>query len=130
MEENNIDVIMSSSQKGLQAMPGITFIISKKDVIEKSKNNPKRSFYNNLYDEYKYFQKNKMSRFTPPIQIIFSMLQAVKEINKETIEKKYLRHQKLMALLKKELKLLNFNFLIKDEFQSGIILSVKYPEEK
>ena len=45
IERDNVDFCMASAQKGLMAMSGLSFIIGRKDIIEQSKNYPKRSYY-------------------------------------------------------------------------------------
>ena len=45
--DDNIDFCMASAQKGIMGMSGMSFIIGKRDLVEKSKNYPKRSYYCN-----------------------------------------------------------------------------------
>ena len=70
VEKDNVDFCMASAQKGLQAMTGLSFIIGKTDIIKKSKDYPKRSYYCNLYLQYDYFEKTGEMHFTPPVQTI------------------------------------------------------------
>ena len=49
MEKDNLDFVMASSQKGLMAMTGLSFIVGNTEIIEKSKDYPTRSYYTNLY---------------------------------------------------------------------------------
>ena len=53
--KDNVDFCMASAQKGLMAMSGLSFIIGRKDIIEKSKDYPTRSYYCNLYLQYSFF---------------------------------------------------------------------------
>ena len=48
---------MASAQKGIMGMAGLSYVIGRKDIIEASKNYPKRSYYCNLYMQYEYFEK-------------------------------------------------------------------------
>ena len=58
IEKDNVDFCMASAQKGLQAMTGLSFIIGNEELIRKSKDYPKRSYYCNLYMQYDYFGKD------------------------------------------------------------------------
>ena len=42
--QDNIDFCMASAQKGLQAFTGLSYVVGRKDIIERSKNYPKRSY--------------------------------------------------------------------------------------
>ena len=130
IEEQNIDFCMASAQKGLQAMTGLSFIIGKKDIIEQSKNYPKRSYYCNLYLQYEYFEKTGQMHFTPPVQTIYSTIQALKEYFIEGEEKKWERHKRIYAAIKQGINKLGFKTLIKDELESGLVVSVIYPNDK
>lgn len=64
--KENIDFCMASAQKGLMAMTGLSFVIGKTDIIKKSKDYPKRSYYCNLYLQYDFFERTGEMHFTPP----------------------------------------------------------------
>ena len=40
---------MASAQKGLMAMTGLSFVVGNTEIIKKSAEYPKRSYYCNLY---------------------------------------------------------------------------------
>ena len=42
-------------------------------------------FYLDLYSQYKYLEKNNQTRFTPPVQVIYALKQAISELD-ETVE--------------------------------------------
>ena len=65
IQEDNIDFLFASAQKGIAAMPGLSFIIGKRKLIEKSIDYPLRSYYTNLYRQYYSFEyANKEMHFT------------------------------------------------------------------
>lgn len=128
IERDNIDFLMSSSQKGITSMAGITFIIGNIDFIIKSGSFPKRSYYSNLYRQYDYFEKNGQMNFTPPVQIIYSMKQALIELFDETLEIKYARHRKAFELLYKRLSEMGFKFYVDCGMNAGLLLSILYPK--
>lgn len=130
IEENNIDFCMASSQKGLMAMTGLSFIIGRIDEIEKSKNYPKRSYYCNLYLQYDYFKRFGQMHFTPPVQTIYAAVQAMKEYFAEGEEQKWQRHKRVDEKLYRGIKELGFQEVIKREWQSGLVISILYPDDK
>lgn len=127
--EDNIDFCMASAQKGLMAMTGLSFVIGKTSEIVKSKDYPKRSYYCNLYLQYEYFEKTGEMHFTPPVQTIYATIQALKEYFEEGEEAKWARHTRVFEAIHKGLEKLGFRDIIKREWQSGLVVSVKYPDD-
>jgi len=79
IEEENIDFLMSSAQKGLGGMTGVSWLVGNIEEIEKSKDYPKRSYYCNLHMQYDFFERVGEMHFTPPVQTIYALRQAIKE---------------------------------------------------
>lgn len=130
IEDDNIDFCMASAQKGLMAMTGLSFIIGNRTVIEASKEYPKRSYYCNLYLQYEFFEKTGEMHFTPPVQTIYAAMQALKEYFAEGEEEKWARHTRVFEAIHAGLDELGFKDVIKREWQSGLVVSVIYPDDK
>lgn len=130
IEEFNIDFCMSSAQKGIMAMSGLSFIIGKKELIEKSKAYKTRSYYCNLYRQYASFEKTGEMEFTPPVQIVYSAIQALKEYFEEGEINKYKRHMACAEELHKILADNGYEELIDRAHQSGLVIAVKYHKNK
>lgn len=129
MEKDNLDFVMASAQKGLMAMTGLSFIIGNKQIIEESRNYPKRSYYCNLYLQYEFFEKTGEMHFTPPVQTVYATVQALKEYFAEGEEAKWARHTRVFNAIHKGLDELGFKDVIKREWQSGLVVSVLYPDD-
>ena len=129
IERDNIDFCMASAQKGIMSMTGLSFVIGKTDIIRKSKEYPKRSYYCNLYLQYEYFEKTGEMHFTPPVQTIYATRQALKEYFQEGEKAKWQRHLRVFNAIHKELDEIGFKDVIKREVQSGLVVSVLYPSD-
>ncbi|MBR3634676.1 MAG: 2-aminoethylphosphonate aminotransferase [Lachnospiraceae bacterium] len=127
--EDNIDFCMASAQKGIMAMTGLSFIIGRTSEIIKSKDYPKRSYYCNLYLQYDYFEKTGEMHFTPPVQTIYATIQGLKEYFEEGEEAKWARHTRVFNAIHEGLDELGFKDVIKREWQSGLVVSVIYPDD-
>lgn len=127
--KDNVDFCMASAQKGLMAMSGLSFIIGRRDIIEASKNYPTRSYYCNLFMQYECFEKTGEMHFTPPVQTIYATIQALKEYFEVGEEAKFARHRRVYEAIKKGVAALGLKEAIKDEIQSGLVVSVKYPDD-
>lgn len=122
----NAEYIISSSNKCIQGMPGLVFVIFKEDLLEKIKET-KRSFYFDIYSQYTGFEKTGQMQFTPPVQVAYALRQAIDEYFTETESGRWSRYQNNYATLYNGLNELGFEFLLPDQQQSKILLAVKEP---
>lgn len=127
--KDNVDFCMASAQKGLMAMAGLSFIIGKESIIQKSKNYPTRSYYTNLYLQYEYFEKTGEMHFTPPVQTIYATIQALKEYFEVGEEAKFARHRRVYEAIHAGLDKLGLETVIDRKIESGLVVSVKYPND-
>jgi 2-aminoethylphosphonate aminotransferase len=121
------EYLISSSNKCIQGMAGMVFVIFKKKLLEKIKDN-KRSFYFNLYNQHVGFEKTGQMQFTPPVQVAYALRQAIDEYVTETEQGRWKRYQENWEALYRGLKTLGFDFLLPIEHQSKILLAVLEPK--
>ncbi|MCT4605977.1 MAG: 2-aminoethylphosphonate--pyruvate transaminase [Marinisporobacter sp.] len=129
IEKDNVDFLMASAQKGLMSMTGLSYVVGNRAILEKSKDYPTRSYYTNLYMQYKFFEKKGQMHFTPPVQTVYATQQAIKEYWEEGEEAKWTRHSSVWEALHKGLEKLGFKDLIQRDLQSKLVISVKYPND-
>lgn len=130
MIDMNIAYLASSSNKNLQGMAGVSFVVAKNDSLENIKHKKTRNLYLNLYKQYEGFLKNFQMRFTPPVQTLYALKQAIEETKNETIEKRYERYSKSWETLVQGLDKLNFKCYIQGNIHSKIITVIQEPENK
>lgn len=127
--EENIDFCMASAQKGIQGMTGLSYIIGRRDIIERSKDFPKRSYYCNLYMQYEFFETTGEMHFTPPVQTIYAAKQALVEYFEEGEEAKWNRHKRIMDEIRRGIDRLCFREALDRKDQSGLVAAVNYPDD-
>ena len=127
--EENIDFCMASAQKGIQGMTGLSYIIGRRDIIERSKDFPKRSYYCNLYMQYEFFEATGEMHFTPPVQTIYAAKQALVEYFEEGEEAKWNRHKRIMDEIRRGIDRLGFREALDRKDQSGLVATVNYPDD-
>ena len=130
IEEENIDFLMSSAQKGLAAMVGASWTIGRIEEIEKSKNYPKRSYYCNLFMQYDFFKQVGEMHFTPPVQIIYALQQAIKEYWEEGEHTRWERLTQCWEAIHKGLNEMGLESVIDKEIQGYLVITVKAPENE
>ena len=67
--------------------------------------------------------------FTPPVQTIYATIQALKEYFEVGEEAKFARHRRVYEAIRKGVKELGFETVIDPKIESGLVVSVKYPDD-
>jgi 2-aminoethylphosphonate aminotransferase len=127
IKDCKIDFMFSTSNKCIQGMAGLSFVICRKDELEKTKKYIPRSFYLNLFQQYDYFEKKGEMRFTPPVQVIYALKQAIKEYFEEGGKSRYKRYAENWQALRKGLKEIGFRFLLKERQESRLLMTIIEP---
>ena len=131
LEELQADFIISSSNKCIQGVPGFSFIICKRDVLEKCSGQA-RSLSLDLYSQWKTMEENHGKwRFTSPTHTVRAFYQALAELREEGgIKAREARYTENNKILREGMKELGFEILISEEYQSPIITSFIAPESE
>ena len=129
IEKENIDFCMSSAQKGLCGMTGVSWTVGKIEEIEKSKDYPKRSYYCNLFMQYDFFNRVGEMHFTPPVQTVYALRQAIKEYREEGEQARYQRITRCSEAIHKGLEEIGLDTVIDREIEGHLVVTVKAPED-
>jgi len=128
MKKQNIHYLLASSNKNIQGMAGIGFVIAKTSSLKNLKDIKPRNFYLNLFAQYENFIKSHQMRFTPPVQTLYALKQAIIETKKEGVKNRYKRYSKSWKVLTIFLKKNNLKYLVDDKYHSKIITSIFIPK--
>jgi len=80
LNDVDIDVLISSANKGIEGVPGFSFILARRDLLEEAgKGRWARSHCMDLYDQWRGFESGGKFRFTPPNQVLLAFRQALRE---------------------------------------------------
>lgn len=130
MNEMNMHYLAASSNKNIQGMPGISFVIAHKSSLEKVRHIPPRNFYLNLYDQYQFFSESGQLRFTPPVQTLYALKQAIIELNQEGITERYVRYSTSWKTLIKGISRLGLTHMVPEKYHSNLITAIFEPSCK
>jgi 2-aminoethylphosphonate-pyruvate transaminase len=128
MDKDCFDFMASTSNKNIQGMAGVGFVFCRKEALEKTAGYPMRNYYLNLWDQYSYFKKTKQTRFTPPVQTMYALRQAILETKQEGIENRYARYSSCWEELVKSIKKIGLTMLVPQEIQSKLITAIIEPD--
>ena len=94
-----IDFIISTANKCIQGVPGFSFIIARRDLLEASAGNA-RSLSLDLCDQWKTMEVDGKWRFTTPNDVGLAFAQAMKELEEEggivARSRRYLNNNRLL----------------------------------
>jgi len=127
VKKSHIDFIISSSNKCLHGMPGMSFVICNKEKLLATKDQA-RSYYFDLYQQYNSLETTGQMPFTPPVQVAYAFRQALKEYFQYTPESHMKRYQENYNALVAGLRALGFKLITPEDRQSGLLATIQYPE--
>ncbi len=130
IEELNIDFLMSSAQKGLAAMTGASWTVGNIEEIKKSKSYPKRSYYCNLFMQFDFFERVGEMHFTPPVQTMYALRQALDEYFAEGELARWDRLTKCWEAIHRGLEELGLSSVIARDIQSHLVVTIKAPDDE
>ena len=129
IEQENIDFLMSSAQKGLAAMTGASWTVGNIEEIEKSKDYPTRSYYCNLYMQYDFFKRAGEMHFTPPVQSMYALKQALEEYWKEGEQARWQRLSKCWEAIHQGLEEIGLASVLDKDIQGKLVVTIKAPQD-
>ena len=128
-KEIAFDAVTASSNKCLEGVPGVGFILVKKEIINNAKENS-HSLCLDLFDQWQYMEKNKQWRFTPPTHVLAAFEQTLTEhYNEGGVEGRFQRYKENCKIICKGMKELGFKQLLSDNLQAPIIITFMQPED-
>lgn len=77
------DYLISSSNKCIQGMPGVVFVLVRKSSFAKLEPR-RRSFYFDLVAQHEGFNQTHQMPFTPPVQVLYAFRRAIDEYFQES----------------------------------------------
>ncbi len=127
-DEWGIDVLVSGSQKGFMIPPGLAFLTANERAWKVYEQCKHPSFYFDWAAHKKAVEGNT-TPFTPAVNLIVGLNQALKMIKEEGIDNMNARHRRHAMALRKAIKAINLELLVKDDNNaSHSITSILPPE--
>lgn len=126
---DNIDFLVSSSNKCIEGIPGFSFAICRKSELEKAKGNA-RSLSLDLHAQWSGLEGNSQFRFTPPTHSLLAFRQALDELKTEGgVEARARRYKSNQSTLQEGMKKMGFELYLPAEQQGHIISSYHFPKD-
>lgn len=127
-DEWNIDVALSSSQKGFMIAPGLSFLTASEEAFKMHEKCKYPSFYFNWKEHKKSLAKDT-TPFTPAVNLITSLHASLKMIKEEGIENVNKRHKKLSLALRAAIKTIGLKLFVEDDSNASYAITSILPPE-
>lgn len=127
-DEWGIDVLVSGSQKGFMIPPGLAFLTANERAWKVYEQCKHPSFYFDWAAHEKAVEGDT-TPFTPAVNLIVGLNQALKMIKEEGIENMNARHKRHAMALRKAIKAINLELLVKDDKNASYSITSILPPE-
>jgi len=122
------DAVAASSNKCIEGVPGLGFVVAREAALAECKGNA-TTLVLDLYDQWQNFVKTGQYRFTPPIHVIVSFHQALKEFLEEGGQPgRGKRYEENCRILIDGMRELGFEPLLPESLQAPIIVTFHMPK--
>ena len=119
-----IDVVTASANKCLQGIPGISFVLARRSALAALKGRPPRSVYLDLHNHWA-MQEQDNTPFTPAVQVLHAMREALLELAEEGIAERIARYAENARVLRRGMAALGFSILVPEGARSTILTTFR-----
>ena len=123
------DAVVLSANKGMQAPPGIAWVVAKRATLEECKGNC-HSLSLDLWDQHQHIERTNQFRFTPATHLLCAFSAALKEHEAEGgIPARQARYRASWKRLVNGMRQMGFQTLLADEVASPIVATFHDPDD-
>jgi 2-aminoethylphosphonate-pyruvate transaminase len=124
LHADGVDFVMASANKCLQAVPGISFVLGRRSALDALAGRAPRSVYLDLHGHYAA-QERDNTPFTPAVQVIRAMRQALVELESEGVSARIARYAENARVLRRGMAALGFEILVPEAARSSILTTFR-----
>ena len=129
MVNDGIDVMVSSSNKCIEGIPGFSYVICKRELLVQAEGQS-HSVVLDLFEQWKGLEANGQFRFTPPTHALVAFRQALRELEEEGgIAARHARYRRNADVLLTRLRAMGFMPMLNDNEMGPIIQTILSPAD-
>lgn len=128
MDEWGIDVLVSGSQKGFMIPPGLAFLAASEKAFKMHEECKHPSFYFD-WSAYRKSVRANSTPYTPAVNLIVALHEALKMIKKDGLENTLDRHAKHAKALRAAIKAMGLRPMVEDDSIASNAITSIYPPE-
>jgi 2-aminoethylphosphonate-pyruvate transaminase len=123
---DGLDVVTASANKCLGGVPGVSFVLVRRRLLEQLRGREPRSVYLDLLNHFQQ-QEADNTPFTPAVQVLHAMEQALLELEQEGVPARIARYADNARVLRQGMARLGFEILVPEAARSSILTTFRLP---
>ena len=123
---DGVDFVTASANKCLQGIPGVSFVLARRTALQGLHGRPPRSVYLDLLEHWAT-QKQDNTPFTPAVQVLHAMREALVELEEEGVAARIARYGENCRVLRRGMTALGFEILVPEGARSQILTTFRLP---
>ena len=123
-----IDVLITGSQKGWMAPPGLTMIAVSSAAYERAAQTKLPRFYFDFMREKKYQDRNQTFT-TPPVSVLYAVEEGLAIMREEGIDNVWARHARVGRMVRAAVEAMGLRLLAVEGHRSDTVTAVLSPAE-
>ncbi len=129
MAQSNIDVMVSSSNKCIEGVPGFSYVLVRRTLLEESEGIC-HSTVLDLYEQWSVLERTGQFRFTPPTHALVAFQKALEEFAREGgLAARNARYTRNAEFLIKGMREMGIQTLLRDDQKGPIIQTFLTPRD-
>jgi 2-aminoethylphosphonate-pyruvate transaminase len=121
-----IDFVTASANKCLQGVPGVSFVLARRSALDALAGRAPRSIYLDLHGHYRS-QEADNTPFTPAVQVLHAMEQALVELEKEGPLVRVARYAENARVLREGMTRLGLEILTPVSARGNVLTTFRLP---
>ncbi len=127
VDEWNVDVAVTASQKGLMLPPGMAVLAVSKNAWAAHEHSSMPRWYWN-WKPVKKAQAVGRTAYTPPTALLFGLEEALRIIFEEGLDNVHARHKRIASAFRRGIRALGLSVLPKEQHASCSVTAVNLPD--
>lgn len=130
IDETGVDIAYSGTQKCLSCPPGLAPVTvgSRARNILMNRKTKVQSWYLDLSMLASYWGKERFYHHTAPINMVYGLHEALREVLEEGLEARFERHAKLGRALQAGVQAMGLELLVDEKYRLPQLTAIKIPE--
>src|SRR5262245_1356132 len=124
--QDGIDFVTASAAKCVQAIPGVAFVLARRAALEALRGREPRSVYLDLFGHWAA-QEQDNTPFTPPVQLLHALEQALVELEAEGVAARIERYAADARVLREGMVRLGVEILVPEGARSSVLTTFRLP---
>jgi 2-aminoethylphosphonate-pyruvate transaminase len=126
LRDEPVDLLVGSANKCLQSMPGVTFVLARRTALAASAG-VRRSVALDLHRHERSLAAASQFPFTPPVQVVYALAQALRETLAETVPVRAARYRACYETMLTGMESFGFVSLLRRPLHSGLLTAFRTP---